>query len=94
MTLRHYFNINVKITAMRALDSPRTALADGMAGPHAGGLAIRPITAPARDSLRKGAEQVGANARELTYMLLERAHNDFADSPGESHGGGLGGQAP
>jgi hypothetical protein len=38
---------------MRALGSPWTALADGMAGPHAGSLAIRAIVARARDSLRK-----------------------------------------
>jgi hypothetical protein len=52
---------------------------------------MRPIVAPARYSLRKAAEQVGANARQLAYMLLERAHDDFADCPGESRGGSLGG---
>ena len=76
---------------MRTLDRPRMALADGMAGPHAGGLAMRPIVAPARHSLRKAAEQAGANAPPLTYMLLEKAHDDLADCPGESHGDGLGG---
>ena len=76
---------------MRALESPWVAQADGMAGPHAGGLAIRPIVAPARHSLRVAAEQVGANARQLTYMLLERAHDDLTDCPGESHGDGPGG---
>ena len=80
------FNINVKITAMHTLDSSWMALADGMAGPHAGGLAMRPIVAPARHSLREAAGQAGANARRLTYMLLERAHDDLTDCPGESHG--------
>jgi hypothetical protein len=60
------------------------ALADGMAGPRAGGLVMRPIVAPARHSLRKAAEQAGANARQLTYMLLERTYDDLIDSPGES----------
>ena len=69
---------------MRTLDSSWMALADGMAGPHAGGLAMRPIVAPARHSLRKAAEQAGANARQLTYMLLERTYDDLTDSPGES----------
>jgi len=32
----------------------------------------------------------GANARHLTYMLLERAHDDLTCCPGESHGDGLG----
>jgi hypothetical protein len=76
---------------MRAFDGPWMALADGMAGPHAGGSAIRPIVARARHSLRMAAEQVGANAQQLTYMLLERAHDDLTDCPGESHGDGLGG---
>jgi hypothetical protein len=76
---------------MHAFGNPWTALADGMAGPHAGGLAIRPIVAPARDSLRKAAESAGASARKLTDTLLERAHDDLTDYPGESHGGGLGG---
>jgi hypothetical protein len=76
---------------MRTLGSSWMALADGMAGPHAGGLAMRPTVAPARHSLRKAAEQAGANARQLTYMLLERAHDDLTDCPGESHGDGLGG---
>ena len=76
---------------MRTLDSSWMALADGMAGPHAGGLAMRPIVAPARHSPRKAAKQAGANARQLTYMLLERAHDDLAGCPGESHGDGLGG---
>ena len=76
---------------MRTLDSSWMALADGMAGPHAGGLAMRPIVTPARHSLREAAEQAGANARQLTYMLLERAHDDLTDCPGESHGDGLGG---
>ena len=76
---------------MRTLDSSWMALADGMAGPHAGGLAMRPIVAPARHSLREAAEQAGANARQLTYMLLERAHDDLTGCPGESHGDGLGG---
>jgi hypothetical protein len=40
---------------------------------------MRPIVAPARHSLRKAAEQAGANARQLTYMLLERAHDDLTD---------------
>jgi hypothetical protein len=38
------------------------------------------------DSLRKAAEQAGADARELTYMLIERAHDDLTDCPGESRG--------
>ena len=76
---------------MRTLGSSWMALADGMAGPHAGGLAMRPIVAPARHSLRKAAEQAGAHARQLTYMLLERAHDDLTDCPGELHGDGLGG---
>ena len=75
---------------MRAFDGPWMALADGMAGPHAGGLAMRPIVAPARHSPRKAAKQAGANARQLTYMLLERAHDDLTGCPGESHGDGLG----
>jgi serine/threonine protein phosphatase PrpC len=66
------------------------ALADGMAGPYAGGLARRPVVASARHSLREAAEQAGANARQLAYMLLERAHDDLTDCPGESHGDGLG----
>ena len=76
---------------MRTLGSSWMALADGMAGPHAGGSAIRPILAGARHRLRMAAEQVGANARQLTYMLLERAHDDLTGCPGESHGDGLGG---
>ena len=75
---------------MGTLGSPWTALASSMAGPHAGGLAMRPIAARARDGLHKAAEQVGANARELTYMLLGSAHDDLAGCPGESRGG-LGG---
>ena len=75
---------------MRALGSSWMALADGMAGPHAGGSAIRPIVARARHSLRMAAEQVGANAQQLTYMLLERAHDDLTGCPGESRGDGLG----
>ena len=67
------------------------ALADRMAGPHADGLVMRPIVAPARRSLRKAAEQAGANARQLTYMLVEEAHDELSDCPGESHGDGLGG---
>jgi hypothetical protein len=75
---------------MRTLDSSWMALADGMAGPRAGGLAMRPIVTPARHSLREAAEQAGANARQLTYMLLERAHDDHTGCPGESYGDGLG----
>lgn len=75
--------------AMRTLGSSWMALADGMAAPHAGGLAMRPIVAPARHSLREAAEQAGANARQLTYMLLKRAYDDLTDCPGESHGDGL-----
>ena len=67
------------------------ALADRMARPHADGLVMRPIVAPARRSLRKAAEQAGANARQFTYMLLERGHDELTDCPGESHGDGLGG---
>ena len=52
---------------------------------------MRPIVAPARYSLRKAAEQAGTNARQLTYMLLEKAHDDHTDCPGESHGDGRGG---
>ena len=76
---------------MRTLDSPWMALADGMAGLHAGGLVMRPIVAPARHRPRKAAEQAGASARQLTYMLLERGHDELTDCPGESHGDGLGG---
>ena len=76
---------------MRTLDSTWMALADGMAARRAGGLAVCPIVAPARHSLRKAAEQAGANARQLTYMLLERAHDDLTGCLGESHGDGLGG---
>jgi hypothetical protein len=47
---------------MRALGSPWTALATGMAGPHAGSLAIRPIVARARDSLRKAVTRWRAGA--------------------------------
>jgi hypothetical protein len=43
------------------------------------------------DSLRKAAEQADADAGELTYMLIERAHDDLTDCPGESRGGGLDG---
>ena len=66
------------------------ALADGMAGPRAGGLAMRPIVAPAWHSLCKAAEQAGACVLQLTYMLLERVYDDSTDCPGESHGDGLG----
>jgi hypothetical protein len=76
---------------MRTLGGPWTALADGMAGPHAGGLAVRPVVAPARHSLRKATERADANARQLTYMLLDGDPVDLTDCPGESHGGGLGG---
>ena len=72
---------------MRTLGGPWTALADGMAGPHAGGLAVRPVVAPARHSLRKATERADANARQLTYMLLDRDPVDLTDCPGESHGG-------
>jgi hypothetical protein len=78
---------------MRTLGGSWMALADGVAGPHASGLAIRPIVAPARHSLRKTAEQAGANTRQLTYMLLERAHDDHTGCPGESYGDGLGARA-
>ena len=47
---------------MRALGSPGTALADGMAGPNAGSLAIRPIVALARDSLRKAVTRLRCGA--------------------------------
>ena len=50
-----------------------------------------PIVATARDSLRKAAEHAGANVRQLTNILLERAHDDPTDCAAESHGGGLGG---
>jgi hypothetical protein len=72
---------------MRTLGGPWTALADGMAGPHAGGLAVRPVVAPARNSLRKATERADANARQLTYMLLDRDPVDLTDCPGESPGG-------
>jgi len=52
---------------------------------------MRPIVAPARHSPRKAAEPADATARQLTYMLLERAHDDVTGCPGESHGDGLGG---
>lgn len=58
---------------MRALSSPRTALADGMAGPHAGSLAIRPIVARARDSLRKAATRLRSGAgRPGAFRRLAR----------------------
>ena len=50
---------------MRALGSPGTALADGMAGPNAGSLAIRPIVALARDSLRKAVTRLRCGAGRL-----------------------------
>ena len=64
MTFRQNFNINVKITAMGTLGGPLTALVDGMAGSHAGGLAIRPIGRALGTACVKAAEQVGANARK------------------------------
>jgi len=76
---------------VRTLDSPWMALAGGMAGLHAGGLVMRPIVAPARHRLGKAAEQAGANARQLTYMLLGRGYDELTDCSGESHGDGLGG---
>jgi hypothetical protein len=71
--------------------TPSRAPAHGAAGPIG---AARPWVRsrrPARDSLRKAAESAGASARKLTDTLLERAHDDLTDYPGESHGGGLGG---
>jgi len=47
---------------MRALGSPWTALACGMAGPHAGSLAIRPIMARAWDSLRMAVTRLRSGA--------------------------------
>src|SRR5260370_29702159 len=66
------------------------ALAHSTARPI-GGSAMGPIVAPARDSLRKAAEHADANVRQLTYILLDRAHDDPTDCAAESHGGGLGG---
>src|SRR5579872_1865609 len=91
MTFRQNFNINVKITAMGSLCGPWTEPVDGMTGPHASGLAIRPIVARARDGLRKGSRAGRRTHGELTYMLLDSVHGDLAHCPGESCGRGLGG---
>jgi hypothetical protein len=91
MTFRQNFNINVKITAVGTLCGPWTEPVDGMTGPHAGGLAIRPIVARARDGLRKGSRAGRRTHGELTYMLLDSVHGDLTDCPGESCGRGLGG---
>jgi len=58
---------------MRALGSPGTALADGMAGPQAGSLAIRPILARARDNLRKAVTRWRSGAgRPGAFRRLAR----------------------
>ena len=73
---------------MRAFDGPWMALADGMAGPHAGGSAIRPIVARARDSLRKAVTRLRCGAgRPGAFRRLARDRIVFNVYEGlEMHG--------